>query len=84
MKAKQEPPVVSNQANPEMLLIRVGHFLFKEWVRGGRRDDSALKAVYEAKRLFRAPMQASRDTLRMAKRTRLVERSRVKRQKVAL
>jgi len=80
MKAKQEPPAVSNQANPEMLLIRVGHFLFKEWVRGGRRDDSALEAVYEAKRQFRAPRQASVKANAVA----FVERNRIKRQKVGI
>ena len=62
MNRQFEPSVVSNQSNPELLLIRVGHRLMQQWRKSLKRGDfkslkaldAALLAVWRAKAEWRA------------------------------
>ena len=59
------PPVVSHQDNPEVLLIRVTQWLFKQWKQSLKNQkyaeakayDAAFYAVAEAKREYRRPIK---------------------------
>jgi hypothetical protein len=67
----------SHRNDPEVLLIRVSHWLWKWW-RASRRQDRSLEAAIEAmaavKEAYRAPVRASRaerdDRLRQIRRSR--------------
>jgi hypothetical protein len=51
----------SHSNNPEVLLIRVSHWLWKWWRAGSRKDKSlemAIEAMAAVKEEFRAPMRA--------------------------
>ena len=73
----------SHSNDPEILLIRVSHWLWKWWRAGSKRDKSletAIESMAAVKEEFRAPMQAIQaqrvDRLRQIHRSRDRKRDR--------
>jgi hypothetical protein len=60
----------SHPGNPEAMLIRVGHYLWKLYKQAKKNQrltdmlDAALESVWEVKRLYRAPLQIAKKEAR--------------------
>jgi len=76
---KKEKSTVSHGDNLELLLIRVGHWLWKQRKELGEVWEEACQSVWTAKAEYRKPKQASRDERRMATSARISARTASKR-----